>query len=88
MTVAVVSAVVGSAVLLPPSRASGQQKPPPDYTGSCTAVGCHDGYTRKKVVHGPVGMGTCDACHEEVDKTDHTFQPAAEGGGALYGLPR
>lgn len=79
MTVAVVAAVVGSAVLFQPARANGQQKPPADYTGSCTTAQCHDGYARKKVVHGPAGMGTCDACHEEADKTDHTFELAAEG---------
>ncbi len=49
------------------------------YQGGCTTAKCHDGYTKRTVVHGPVSMGTCDACHEEADKANHKFEFSAEG---------
>jgi predicted CXXCH cytochrome family protein len=51
--------------------------PGPDYSGNCTDAGCHDQYAKRAFAHGPVAVGSCDACHEQVG-TEHKFKYVAE----------
>lgn len=46
---------------------------------TCTTGGCHAKETDYKFVHGPTGVGACDACHEYVDPAQHTFKRKREG---------
>ena len=46
---------------------------PRDYSGSCTKSGCHQTLINKPIVHEPLGMEACDACHEQEDEKKHTF---------------
>ncbi|MFQ5590915.1 MAG: cytochrome c3 family protein [Phycisphaerae bacterium] len=71
----VLSALVASVAL--------QAQPQRDYTKSCSSSGCHAGYARRAVVHGPVTAETCDACHEPVAGTKHRFKLVEEDGASL-----
>ncbi len=49
---------------------------------TCVTVECHIEYGQKEYVHGPVGLGDCESCHELVGEyTDekHTYKLAREG---------
>lgn len=41
---------------------------------SCVTAECHTAVVDHKVLHGPVNVNACDACHEAVDETQHTFK--------------
>jgi predicted CXXCH cytochrome family protein len=43
---------------------------------SCTTSGCHQEVKNYKVLHGPVNVNACDACHKVVDPAKHTFELA------------
>jgi predicted CXXCH cytochrome family protein len=47
--------------------------------GGCVTSECHTNIKSSKVTHGPVAASTCDACHEPVDVTKHTFILARDG---------
>ncbi len=47
---------------------------------NCVTAECHAGVKDHKMVHGPVNVGACDACHTPVDPAQHTFKLAREGG--------
>jgi predicted CXXCH cytochrome family protein len=40
---------------------------------NCTTTGCHSEVKQYKVVHGPVNVNACDACHKPKDVAAHTF---------------
>ena len=40
----------------------------------CVTTACHPGIKAMPVTHGPVDTDVCDACHEEVDPSRHTFK--------------
>jgi predicted CXXCH cytochrome family protein len=53
---------------------------PRDYSGSCTASGCHDGFAKLKVVHNPISAESCDECHEPAPGAKpHAFKLKAAG---------
>ena len=56
----VFATLVGGTTAGPPAT----RKPPPGYAGSCTDAGCHQAYTKRAVVHGPVLDTPCSACHD------------------------
>lgn len=53
-----------------PHEAIGQQ--------GCVREECHASIRAYAVVHGPVGVNACDACHELTDAESHTFKFARE----------
>jgi predicted CXXCH cytochrome family protein len=46
---------------------------------SCATAGCHEDVTRHEVLHGPITVNACDACHAPLDETAHTFTLARRG---------
>ncbi len=40
---------------------------------SCVTAECHATVKQAKVLHGPVNVNACDACHKTVDAAKHTF---------------
>lgn len=44
----------------------------------CVTTACHVNVKQYKVVHGPVNVNACDACHKTVDATQHTFTLSRE----------
>ena len=46
---------------------------------TCVTGECHANYAKKPFVHGPVGLGDCKSCHEEVDAKAHTYKLTREG---------
>ncbi len=55
----------------PPTRLNSGQ--------SCASAKCHDGFSKKNYIHGPLVQGACDACHEQPDETKHEFEFAEQG---------
>ena len=45
---------------------------------SCVTAECHANVKRHAVLHGPVNVNACDACHTLVDVQTHTYEPARE----------
>ena len=45
----------------------------------CTSAECHGEVKQYSMVHGPVNVDACDACHTEADASQHTFAPARDG---------
>ena len=43
---------------------------------SCVTAQCHADVKNYKVLHGPVNVNACDACHKSVDPAKHTFELA------------
>jgi predicted CXXCH cytochrome family protein len=43
---------------------------------SCVTAECHATVKDFKVLHGPVNVNACDACHKSVDPAKHTFELA------------
>jgi len=41
---------------------------------NCTIGGCHQEVKKYKVIHGPVNVNACDACHKPLDVSQHTFE--------------
>ncbi len=84
-TLAYFSPYLAAAVVvvgLCPIDATAQGRPPEgmkDYSGNCASAGCHADYAKRPVVHGPVAMNSCDACHEKTDGASHRFQFVADG---------
>lgn len=46
---------------------------------TCLTSECHADYDKKAYVHGPVGLGDCQSCHESKDAAAHTFDLARSG---------
>jgi len=69
--------LVAAALLVHVGSASADQ--PRDFRGNCTDAGCHDEYTKRPVVHGPVAQGACDGCHEPEEGETHKFSFPEEG---------
>lgn len=42
---------------------------------SCVTEQCHANIKKAKVLHGPVNVNACDACHDLTDAAKHTFKP-------------
>lgn len=42
----------------------------------CVTAKCHPGVKQFKVLHGPVNVNACDACHTLTSAEKHTFKPA------------
>ena len=68
-------AVVASVILVPAVAAGSV----PNYDRGCTESGCHSDYTTRAVVHAPVAMNSCDACHEKTPGDAHKFTLARSG---------
>jgi predicted CXXCH cytochrome family protein len=47
---------------------------------SCVTAECHADVKQRQVLHGPVNVNACEACHTSVDPIKHTFKPTREGG--------
>lgn len=45
---------------------------------TCVTSQCHADYSKNRYVHGPVGLGDCEVCHETVDEKKHTWQLTVE----------
>jgi predicted CXXCH cytochrome family protein len=45
----------------------------------CTAGGCHSEVTRFDILHGPMGVSACNACHTPADPAKHTFSLTRPG---------
>jgi len=45
---------------------------------SCVTADCHANVKRHDVLHGPVNVNACDACHTLTDAKTHTYVPARE----------
>jgi predicted CXXCH cytochrome family protein len=41
---------------------------------SCVTADCHPGIKQHQVLHGPLNVNACDACHESTDVPKHKFQ--------------
>ena len=54
--------------------ASRPTKPVP--RGGCVTADCHPDVKRHEMIHGPVNVNACDACHKEADASRHTFEMA------------
>ncbi len=82
MTVRLAGLVMISAAMVTHPGAYAQ--PQRDYTKKCSSAGCHDQYARRAVVHGPVGMDSCDACHEPAAGKEHRFGLTEEGASLCF----
>jgi predicted CXXCH cytochrome family protein len=64
-------------LLLTAGHAAGSQlerpQGPVDPAG-CVTAECHSNIKSHRVVHGPVNVNACDACHKAVDPAQHTFE--------------
>ena len=45
---------------------------------ACVTSDCHSNIKSAKVIHGPVGGDTCDACHALVDAKKHSFKQSRQ----------
>src|SRR4051812_15912593 len=45
---------------------------------SCVTAECHTNVKQYKVVHGPVNVNACDACHTLKDPEEHRFELARD----------
>src|SRR4051812_41276621 len=45
---------------------------------SCVTAECHTTVKQYKVLHGPVNVNACDACHKLTDASQHTFELSRE----------
>ena len=60
-----------------PPEAAAIERPTTDVPlAQCAQEGCHASVKAHKVVHGPVNVDSCDACHTLVDPVQHTFKDA------------
>lgn len=65
-------------VLIAMNRAGGAERPTtPQKT--CVTEECHADYGKQPHVHGPVSLGDCKSCHEQVDASAHTYKLTREG---------
>lgn len=53
--------------------------PPRTRVTSCTTSECHTTQLDHPFLHGPTAVSACDACHDYVDPTAHTFTLKREG---------
>jgi len=67
----------GLAVLF--AAQAGAVEKPTSSQKTCVTQECHTDYAKKPYVHGPVGLGNCASCHDEVDAKAHTFKLSREG---------
>ena len=44
----------------------------------CVTSGCHANVKQYQVLHGPVNVNACDACHKLTDPSQHTFELSRE----------
>src|SRR4051812_33488881 len=44
----------------------------------CVTADCHANVKQYKVVHGPVNVNACDACHTLADAKEHRFELARD----------
>ena len=44
----------------------------------CVTSDCHANIRASRVVHGPVAVDACDACHELTDAAKHTFKASRD----------
>lgn len=62
------------AVAEPTTRPSPQKPTKLVVQESCVTAECHAGVKNFKVLHGPVNVNACDACHKVKSETEHTFE--------------
>ena len=76
------AAPVGPALTAPvsapvPAAAPAKPKVPPPTTviapGDCVTSECHANVKDYRVLHGPVNVNACDACHKLLDASKHTY---------------
>ena len=60
------------------SQATALAPKPTSKTATCQDGDCHIGITTHRVIHGPVAQGKCQACHEYVAPSEHTFKLARQ----------
>jgi predicted CXXCH cytochrome family protein len=48
-------------------------------TDGCVTSECHPGIKARPFTHGPVEADSCDACHEEADASQHSFELTESG---------
>ena len=59
---------------LPAAAKASKPKPTKEVAlTDCTTAGCHASVLDYKVVHGPVNVNSCDACHKLTDASKHSY---------------
>lgn len=66
-------------VLLTLASSALAQTKPTTRTPDCTTSGCHTAQTDRPFLHGPNAVHACDACHDYVDESKHTFELKRKG---------
>jgi predicted CXXCH cytochrome family protein len=67
------AAPAGTAAIVPAPRPTRAIEP-----GSCVTAECHSEVKAYPVLHGPVNVNTCDACHRLTSAKAHTFELARQ----------
>jgi predicted CXXCH cytochrome family protein len=70
---------MGATLALILTAAAGAVDKPTSTQKTCVTAECHASYAKKAFVHGPVSLGDCKSCHEEVDAKAHTYKLSREG---------
>lgn len=71
--VSIITVVICTSLCLGVDKPTTEIKPE-----SCVTAECHANVKRHNVLHGPVNVNACDACHTLVDAQAHTYKPARE----------
>jgi predicted CXXCH cytochrome family protein len=64
--------------MMPVANPNVKKAPKPNVAtdqATCATAECHAEVKNYKVVHGPVNVNSCDACHKLVDEKQHRFEP-------------
>lgn len=83
----IILAAVGMKPLLATMQSPEGDVPPPSRPAptielaaeACTEAGCHADVKDHDVIHGPVSVNACEACHQLEDASTHTYTLVREG---------
>jgi len=70
--------IAALAILASAQMAFAQTTRPSTVLAAESCVDCHAGVKNYKVVHGPVNVNACDACHKLTDPSKHIFTPVRD----------
>ena len=59
-------------------KAASEKEAAGKYAKGCLEAGCHADVVKYEVVHGPVAVAACDACHKAEEGEEHSFELARE----------
>ena len=71
--VSIIAVVIFTSICLGIDKPTTEIKPE-----GCVTAECHANVKRHNVIHGPVNVNACDACHTLVDVQLHTYEPARD----------